>query len=415
MSGGSARGRRGALFLVPVAPRGQGPVAAWISTAQWASAAASRWGDAWVIGPDGPVDLDRVAAVGSRADLRPPPPSSARWRRRVPTGVKTAVQDVRRLLAGRRFAPDVEAGPWAGRDLLCVWQRHEPWVGAGRRVADRLGCPLVQFVPAPVVWEAEVWGVRRPGWGRLVARYGEAPPLRAADVVACGSTAVAEVVADLGVPADRIVLTPNGVDVDRFAPSPDRDATRDRLGLADRFVVVWSGSFRGFHGVHLLVDAVARLRRRVPEVTLLFVGDGPQRPAVQARCEEQQVPAAFTGTVPHGEVPVLLGAADVAVVPCPAGAAYHYSPLKLWEYLACGLATVAPAVGQPAEVLTDGVDSLLVPPGSEDAVAEAVARLHDEPGLRAKLGAAARELAVTSLSWTGRLAPVEEALAAARR
>src|SRR5581483_2374186 len=137
-----------------------------------------------------------------------------------------------------------------------VWQRHELFHDAGADLARRIGVPFVLFVNAPLVWQARAWGVRRPGWSRLVERRGETAVFRRADVIAAGSPLVAERVAALGVDADRIVITPTGADVEQIASSRTSIPWRERLDLRDRFVVGWVGSFRRFHGLDVAVDAL---------------------------------------------------------------------------------------------------------------------------------------------------------------
>ena len=100
------------------------------------------------------------------------------------------------LRGARRFRIDPQQ--YRDRDLAFVWQRHELFQTAGLDLADAVGVPSVLFVPATHVWEAEQWGVRRPGLARLTERFGEASALRRADVVACGTDLVAEQALRLG-------------------------------------------------------------------------------------------------------------------------------------------------------------------------------------------------------------------------
>ena len=102
--------------------------------------------------------------------------------------------------------------------------------------------------------------------------------LTQADVVAAGSEIVAEELARLGVEERRIVITRTGFDPEVFGGPVDRPAERQRLDLGDDFVVGWVGSFRGFHELDLLVEAVAEIgERNEPRSTLLLVGDGPEQ------------------------------------------------------------------------------------------------------------------------------------------
>lgn len=393
----------GAVFVLSTPTAGaRGPVAAWISTAGWASATRRVLGQAWITTPSGVHDPDEARTRGSV-------PVGAGGvgelpRALVPTVVKTLARDVRRWQVGRRFAVDAD-GPWRDTPVRFVWQRHELFQTAGVDLARRLGVPSVLFVPATVVWEASRWSVHRPGWSRLAERLGEVEALRAADAVACGSEVVAEQARRLGARPERVLVTPTGVDLDLFATAPDRCEARRRLGLEGRFVVGWTGSFRTFHAVEIAVRAMAR----VPDAVLLLVGDGPERRRVEDLARRDGVEVRTTGTVPHADVPAHLAAMDVGLVAASPGDNFHYSPLKLAEYLAAGLPVVAPAAPGLRARLEGGVDALLVPPGDEAGLADAIRRLRDDEGLRARLGAAARA-AAPRWSWDHQVRRVLDAL-----
>ncbi|HEX6420780.1 MAG TPA: glycosyltransferase family 4 protein [Acidimicrobiales bacterium] len=394
----------GAIFVVAgsTTPE-QGPVAALLSTAGWASAAEQVLGRSWLVAPDGVLTPDEARRRGSHPSLRSP--QQARLRRRVPAVAKTAARDLLSWKRNRKTTLDPD-GPWSATDIRFVWQRHEMFHTAGLRLARSLGVPSVLFVPATKVWEAEQWGTRRPWWGRLLERRGEVPSLLGADLVACGSRDVVDQVTRLGVPEARVLLTPTGVDLDAFAEPPDPAPLRRELGIDGRFVVGWVGSFRPFHALEQALKAAAA----VPEASLLLVGDGPERARIERLARTTGVPATFTGTVPHDRLPAYLAAMDAAVVLARPGAPFHYSPLKLAEYMAAGLPVVVPDVGQLAERLTDGVDALVVPPHDPVALAEALRRLRDDPEERQRLGKAARAAAETTWSWTHQVRRVVDAL-----
>jgi glycosyltransferase involved in cell wall biosynthesis len=90
---------------------------------------------------------------------------------------------------------------------------------------------------------------------------------------------------------------------------------------------------------------------------------------------------------------------DVALVLAEPDRAFHYSPLKLAEYLAAGLPVIAPRVSQCTERLRDGVDALLVTPGDQNALRDALRYLRDDPAARAALGMRARAAAEEQWSW----------------
>jgi glycosyltransferase involved in cell wall biosynthesis len=156
------------------------------------------------------------------------------------------------------------------------------------------------------------------------------------------------------------------------------------------------------------VEAAAAL----DDVTLLLVGDGPERPRLEELAAQRGVDAVFTGTVSHLELPELVAAMDVGLLLARADEAFHYSPLKLAEYLASGVPVVAPRVPQLAERLCDGVDVVFVDAGDADALVDAIARLRADDTRRAAIGAAARRTAETSWSWDEQVRRVLATLAA---
>jgi glycosyltransferase involved in cell wall biosynthesis len=397
---------RGAIVVLPTTAAGQqGPVAALVSAAGWASGLRRLLGHVWIVTPDGLLSSDDLRQRASEATLAPA--AERDWSRRAPVVAKTAVKDAREWRRARRFRVDA-AGPWQGYEIPCVWQRHELFHRAGPRLAHELGVPSVLFVPATLVWQAREWGVHRPGWGRWIELAGEQAPLRDADVVACGSEAVAAEVRRIGVDDRRIVITPTGADPDLFAAPVDRAATRRRLGLDARFVVGWVGSFRKFHALDQAVEALVGFE----DATLLLVGDGPERAGLEQLARARGVALHCTGTVAHDDIPAYLAAMDVALVLAPPDRTFHYSPLKLAEYLWAGLPVIAPRAGELPSQLHDGVDSVLVRPGDPADLANALRRLHDDPEERARLGRGARE-AAAHWSWDRSVARVLEAASAA--
>lgn len=396
----------GAILVLPTSTAGQqGPVGAWVSTAGWASAIDRVVGAMWIVTPDGLLTVEEIRSRAAGTHLSAAPSNS--WRRRMPVVAKTAVKDAREWRRARAFRIAGD-GPWRDHDVRFVWQRHELFHTAGLDLAAALHVPSVVFAPATLMWQAEQWRVRRPGWSRMLERFGELPALTRASLVACGSEVVAEQAMRIGVEERRIVVTRTGFDPDVFGVPDGDHAVRSRLGLADAFVVGWVGSFRKFHNLAQLVDALAS----IPGAVLLLVGDGPERAGVEARARERGVSVVCTGTVRHRDLPAHIAAMDVAVILAEPGADFHYSPLKLAEYLASGVAVVAPRAGALPSQLDDGVEAVLVEPGNTEELTRRLVDLRDKPDERARLAAAGRAAALARWSWDH---SVESVLAALDR
>jgi glycosyltransferase involved in cell wall biosynthesis len=121
------------------------------------------------------------------------------------------------------------------------------------------------------------------------------------------------------------------------------------------------------------------------DAAFLLVGDGEHRGDLESACRAEGLlgRVRFTGRKAHAQVPPLVAAMDIAVLPDSNG---YGSPMKLFEYLAMGKAVVAPRVGPVEEIVRDGENGLLVPPGDAEAFAAAIRRALGE---RDRLAAAA--------------------------
>ena len=203
------------------------------------------------------------------------------------------------------------------------------------------------------------------------------------------------------------MITPTGVDLELFPQRKHASGRRRALGLEGRFVVGWLGSFRRFHSLEQAVVAVAS----VAGASLLMLGDGPERPRIEQLARDNGVHAVFTGTVAQVDLADHLAVMDAALVLAPVGAEFHYSPLKLAEYLAAGVPVIAPAVGQLPERLTDHLDALLVPPHDRERLVAAIDELRDDPELARRIGRAGRAAAEARWSWDHQVRRVLDALA----
>jgi len=217
--------------------------------------------------------------------------------------------------------------------------------------------------------------------------------LRRADRFVCLSGEMRDEFVAAGVPADRIVTIPNGVDTDCFRPAApeERLALRRQLSLPAGPVVIYTGRLVRYKGLPELIEAWRVIASERPEACLVLVGEGG---GDQEACEGQlrQDVAAhgltasvrFTGAV--NNVEDWLRAADIFVFPTHDEA----FGLSLVEAMACGLAVVSTRVGGLADIVRDDDNALAVPPASPARLAKALRVLLDDPGYRQRLGSAAR-------------------------
>ena len=196
----------------------------------------------------------------------------------------------------------------------------------------------------------------------------------------------------------RIHVLPNGVNPDRFRPEV-RPSCPSRPGI---FTIGFVGSLKPWHGLATLVEAFFLLRQSGPDCRLLIVGEGPERERLTDDLSRRGLLEAthLTGAVSPADVPGLLASMDVAVAPYPQLPHFYFSPLKVFEYMAAGRPVVASRIGQLADLIDDGVNGLLCPPGNAAALAGALERLRQDGQLRERLGETARAHMLGEHTWT---------------
>ena len=195
----------------------------------------------------------------------------------------------------------------------------------------------------------------------------------------------------------RLHVVPNGIDTDVFRPV-DRDEARRELGLPQGPLLVSVGRLSREKGVHHAIDAVGRLRAVGCDVSLVVVGDGAEREALERQARDAHVEdkVIFVGAQPPEAVARYLGAADIFVFPTERDEA---APLVLPQAMACGLPVVASRIGGIEEVLDrPGPPGILLTPGDCSRLTETLRRLIADTEERARLGACALELAQAEYS-----------------
>jgi glycosyltransferase involved in cell wall biosynthesis len=194
-----------------------------------------------------------------------------------------------------------------------------------------------------------------------------------------------------GLDRAKLLILPSGANTELFRPLP-AEACRRQLRLsADSPYVGVVGTLLPHQGVEVLIDAAAAIRARVPGCRFLVIGEGPMRvPWREAATRAGLADAfAFPGEIPYVEVPLWIGAMDVCVAPFRRTAGLR-SPVKVFDYLACGKPVVASRIPGTTD-LFEGLPAVrLVGPEDPAALAAAVAELLAEPERARALAASAR-------------------------
>lgn len=272
---------------------------------------------------------------------------------------------------------------------------------AAARAAENTGRKLVAEVRFDLAGVVMTETVQRsvPLLERGLRRYFERH-LPRADAVVAASHSLADLLHDTFPALECPTVVPNAVDHSRFTPTPPESGLRRELGLQGTFVVGTTSNMLRYEGLDRLLVAVRRLRHRGTAATALFVGDGPQRGALERRADRDDIPAVFTGRVPFEKVPRYLGVMDAFAVPRRDVTATRFaSPIKVVEAMACGCSVVASRVGDLPHLLADG-RGRVVPPSDLDALVDALDSLAAEPERRAAMGDRACTFVQRERSWS---------------
>ena len=282
-------------------------------------------------------------------------------------------------------------------DTRFIYERYALYNAAGVVVGRMRGIPTVLELN-------DVVGVDRTRQGKQMAmpwlaKWFERRILRAATGLVVVSGYLRDRLIEAGIPAEKIRVTPNAVEAERFNPEEeDGSAVRQRWGLEGKTVIGFTGSFAKWHGPDFLVRGFANLAEAFPDASLLLVGDGERRPDAEAQVRELGLEGRviFTGRVPHREVASYVAAMDIGVMP---RSNLFGSPMKVFEYMAMARPVVAPRYIPLEEAVADGETGLLFPPDDEAELTRCLRELVADPARRQAMGAAGRHKVLTQHQW----------------
>lgn len=205
--------------------------------------------------------------------------------------------------------------------------------------------------------------------------------------IAVSSDVAASVRAAYHPPPGRLVVIPNGVDIERYAEAVDREAVRRSIGVPpDAPMVIVVAKLMTQKGHAVLLDALPRVLAREPALRTVFVGEGDLRGELETRVAAGGMAGSVIFAGNRGDIPQLLAAGDLFVLP----SLWEGLPMALLEAMATGMPVVASAVSGTREVIEPGRSGLLVPVGEPEMLADAMLMVLTDPQAAASLGAAAR-------------------------
>jgi PEP-CTERM/exosortase A-associated glycosyltransferase len=327
---------------------------------------------------------------------------------RTPSHADAGLMAQMRLTAQRLEEVVAESRP----DLI---HAHSPVLNAlpSLWVGRRTRLPVVYEMRAS--WEdaAVDHGTTSEGSLRYrLSRAMESFALRRAAQVTTICDGLRDDIARRGIPEQRITVIPNAVDVGvfRFGAEPDAKMRRE-LGLEGATVLGFAGSFYGYEGLHLLVEAAQRMLPRHPMLRVLLVGGGPQEQALKAQVASAglQERVIFAGRVPHAQVQRYYDLIDVLAYPrLRIRLTELVTPLKPLEAMAQGRMFVASDVGGHRELIRDRETGFLFRAGDVEALQRALEELLSRRDLWPQIRAQARRFVEVERTWAGSVARYAE-------
>lgn len=296
-----------------------------------------------------------------------------------------------------------------------IYQRYSGESFCGAFVAKKKNKPFVLEFNSSEVWKLQNWSKVSNPIKNFVKQYLQLPVvkriekynLETADLIVVVSETLKENLIKEGVPETKILVNPNGVEVDKFNAEHVFNQ-RKKLNLDPYFVFGFIGTFGKWHGVLELANSINRFFENHPElkvkIRFLIIGDGKLFPEFETIItkggySEQVI---CTGQVEQSQGPSLLLSCDSFLSPHiknPDGTKFFGSPTKLFEYMACGKPIIASDLDQIGDILEHNKTAWLVEPGNIEELAEAMFSLYKDSDLQTKMGNNARAEVEKNYSW----------------
>ena len=254
-----------------------------------------------------------------------------------------------------------------------------------------------------LIWE-EMKLLKIPKWRIVIAKLNEKLDYKHAKKIIAVTQALKEVIKKIyNIPAKKIIVIENGANTDLFKPINPKNA-RNELKLLSKnsYYIGFIGSLSPWQGVEYLVQSVPHVLKRFPNTKFLIVGDGPMgkewvQLAYELGVSDKFV---FAGNVPYERVPMYINASDICVAPFikERNIKIGLSPLKIYEYLACGKPVVSSRIPN-LEFLELNNAGILVEPEKTEELAKVIIKLLKDEKLREEMGRNGRKCVVKNHSW----------------
>ena len=284
------------------------------------------------------------------------------------------------------LTPNFAVPPNFGKTLVCTV--HSTWKGEAEAIR---GEPYLRLNANEKFLVSFNWFLRF---------FEESMLHRARKIIAVSHFTKWELTNYYKIPADKIRVIHNGVDVNKFKPAADKRKIKVSLGLGpDDLAIVSVGRLYARKGLFTLIESIPAVVKRFPKAKFIISGKGQSDEMAKLNAHASRIGVkgniVFTGYTPDKELPKLYQAADVFAF----STFYEHHPFAVLEALATGLAVVTTIVGGIPETIQSGKNGLLVKPFHSKQFSDAILQLLDNPSEGAEMGRKARQTVKEQLDW----------------
>lgn len=227
---------------------------------------------------------------------------------------------------------------------------------------------------------------------------------RAAHILV-NSPAYKEYIVSKGVSEKKITFIPYGTDIDMFNPNVDGSSVREKLGLKDKFMVLYAGAMGQAHDLYTVLRAAQRLNDE-SHIQFVFFGAGKERSNLEAEAQKIGLKnVLFAGICPKKEMPAVIASADVCLAILQNLEMFRTTyPNKVFDYMASARPTVLVIDGVVREVIEASGGGVFIEPGNDELLAKTILELSRDPQRAKQMGERARAYLVKNLDRRDKLA-----------
>lgn len=276
-----------------------------------------------------------------------------------------------------------------------IYERYGMYGLAGVLLAKEFSIPRIVEINSYLAESQE----KRLHFPKLAKRF-ENYILRKAQAVCCLSNISRTILIEKGFEAEKILVTPDGVDFRKFNPCREGNQVRKRLGLEGKTIVGYTGVLSEYRGAYTILQSAKEVLSQEKNFHFVVIGEGRARSEMENYLKEHSLSDRFTltGPVSHDDIPYYIAAMDIALAPYVPEKRFYDSPMKIFEYMAMGKPMIATGQGQIKEIITHGENGLLVEPNDYKGLAKAIIELGGNVVMMKKMGLKGRAT-IESYTW----------------